>query len=69
MFIDFDDDKRATDEEKADLRAARFRYRPKDKGYSALANAETRQARDELAQKFTDRRIKEKTERGEGNGR
>jgi hypothetical protein len=69
VFIDFDDDQRATPEEKAELAQAGLRYRPKDKGYSALATAETRQSRDELAQKFTDRRMKEKTERGEGNKR
>jgi len=69
VFIDFDDDKRATPEEKAELAQAGLRYRPKDKGYSALANAETRQSRDELAQKFTDRRMKEKTERGKGKER
>ena len=69
VFIDFDDDKRATAEEKAEMTQAGFRYRPKDKGYSALATGDTRQARDELAQKFTERRLKEKAGQGEGNER
>jgi hypothetical protein len=68
-FVDFDDDKRATADEKAELNQAGFRYRPSDKGYSALATADTRQARDDLAQKFTERRLKEKTGEREGNER
>lgn len=68
-FVDFADDRRATPEEKAELSKAGFRYRPSDKGYSALANAETRQARDDMAVKFTERRLKEKAGQGEGNER
>ena len=68
-FVDFDDDKRATAEEKAELNQAGFRYRPSDKGYSALATADTRQARDELAQKFTERRLKEKAGERDSNER
>lgn len=68
-FVDFDDDQRASDQEKAELKQAGFRYRPSDRGYSTLATPETRQARDELAQKFTERRIKEKARQDEGQER
>lgn len=65
-FVAFEDDKRATEEEKADLKEAGFKYRPNDKGYTAMATPDSRAARDELVQKFTDRRMKEKAEQGEG---
>ena len=69
VFIDFDDDQRATPEEKTDLKEVGLRYRPSDKGYSALANPDNRQARDELAQKFTERRLKEKADGDRGQER
>jgi len=68
-FVDFADDQRATAEEKSELGQAGFRYRPSDKGYSALANPETRQARDDMSVKFTERRLKEKAGQGEGHDR
>lgn len=62
--IDFADDARATEEEKAQLKEAGFRYDPRDKGYTALANRETRTARDTLAQSFTEKRLAEKGDEG-----
>lgn len=64
--IDFTDDARATDEEKTEMKERGIRYERKDKGYTAIANSETRGARDELARKFADRRLKAQ---GEGQER
>lgn len=68
-FVDFEDDKRATAEEKAELKEAGLTYDQRDKGYTGIATPETRQARDELARKFTDRRLKEKAEQGQAQER
>lgn len=58
VFVDFDPDRPASPEENEELKAAGFRVLPADVGYTAVANVKTRQARDDLAQKFTYHRLK-----------